>query len=518
MPLLPRSRLSTWILLSGVLLLAGLYAVWLWTDALTDLGGDSAGYLIISRLYSPYHAASAATLAFKNAIITPPLFPLLLTLVDGGYHFLAAHLLVGGFAVASSIALYWWLSNEGFRWWIAALVALLFAILPITMQTAFNIWTEFPYLFFSMAAIALLTRTPNGPTRTDWYGAAAMVACSCLIRVAALPLLAAFLLYLALRRPGQWLAMALTAALPFIIWALYSSLNERGAGSYVNHFVDVYAGDPVGKLIMQCRIEYGAVFHAWKTGWLQYSSSGELHGIVTGFWYVCIVGWLVRLVRLKFDAIYGLLYLAELFMWPHPEEAARYSFVLYPLFIGSGFLLLALLPKRMAEPGGRPYLTATAVVVMLLTVLPAAVHDLDLFNADIPPEIEAARHTQDWYTNSRYYAVADGYYYQRLFRHIGAIGEQVAPGECVYAIKPTLVTLFADRTGEGPPKISAGEAQFNAEIGKCRYAYVLPFPSPSFPQALYPMDRLGTRAKILSRLEGASGNIDGALIEIQPAK
>lgn len=516
MATLPRPRRSTWILFAGILLLAGLYATWVWTDALTDLGGDSGAYLIISRLYSPWHAPSAATLAYKNVIVSPPLFPLMLSLVDGGYHLLAAHLLVAACAIASVTAMYFWLKREAFHGWVAAIMALVFALLPITLMTMFNIWSEFPYLFFSMAAIASLATSDGEPTQRGWFAAAAMAACASLIRVAALPLLAAFLLYLLLRRPKNWIVLGIAAALPFATWALYSSLRETGAGSYVNHFTDVYAGDPIGKLIRQCSMEYDAVFKSWKTGWLQFSSSTELHGIVTGFWYLCIAGWLYRLVRLKFDAIYCLLYLIELFLWPHPEEAARYSFVLYPVFIGSGFLLASAVPKRIAEPNGRPYLAGLGAVVMLLAMLPAFAYDLDLFNAEVPVEIAETRHTQEWYTLHHYYAKVNGYFEHKLFAHLKSIAGEVASNDCIYATKPTLVTLFADRVAMVPPNAAASDTQFNAGIAACRYAYVTTIISPSFPEAFYPQHRLGERAHIVSEVGDSSGNRYGVLLEIKP--
>ncbi len=522
MPLPPRLqpllRPSFWLPILCLAGLATLYAVWVWSNALTDLGGDSATYLIISRLYSPYHSASDAALAFKSGIFSPPMFPFLLSLVDGGYHFLAAHLLVAFFAVASAVALYFWLKREDVPLPIAGSIALLFALLPATMQTALNIWSEFPALFFSMAAVALLAQTRRGqatPSAT-WFAAAAMVACACLTRVAALSLLGAFLLTLLIHRPRKFLLIGAVAALPFLSWAAYSALMERGAGVYAHVLASGYEGDPVTKFLIQINVEYDAVLRAWKMGWLQYSSSAELHGIVGGFLLLCVAGCLYRLVNLRFDALYALLYAIELFVWPHPEEAARYSFVLYPILIASGLLLLKALPRNISRPGGKPYLLGLGAGVAILCALPAIAYDLEIFFGPIPAEIEAARHTQDWYAGNRYYATVNAYFYRRLFGNLAEIDRIVAPDQCIFAIKPSLITLLSDRKGTALPRIVDSDATFNEGIGKCRYVYVLPFASPSFPQMFYPMERLGDRAKIVSRIDDDAGNLDGALLEITP--
>ncbi len=511
------SRLASAVLIAGLLVLSAIYATWVWSNTLTDLGGDSAAYLIISRLYSPYHAASEAVLAYKNGIISPPLFPLFLAIADGGYHLLAAHLVVAAFAVASTVMLYCWLRKETLEAWAAAAIALLVSILPITLFTVFNIWTEFPYLFFSLATIAALAAGKEKPLAARaWYLAAAMVACACLIRVAALPLLAAFLLYLLLQRPANLVRYGLLAILPFGLWEVYSSLSETGAGSYVDQLVKGYSGDFLGKLVAQCRGEYSAVFSAWKMGWIQFSSSTELHAIIEGFWYLCLAGWLFRLARLRFDAIYVLIYLIQLFIWPHPEEASRYSFVLFPVFIASGFLLVAALPKPLSRPSGKPYTIALAIGVMFLTPLSSLGFDIDRFLGDIPPEIESARHTMDWYVGSRPYAAINARFASRLTRHLVDIDRYVAPNQCIFAIKAPIVTLLSDRVSTMPPAAAENDAQFNAGIAKCRYAYVISSTSRSFPQMYYPKDRLGARAKILSRFDDDGGDMDGALLEISP--
>ena len=513
---LREARWPKFIVAFGFLALACFYSMWAWTDRLTDLGGDSAAYLIISRLYSLYHAPSTVVLAYKDGIVSPPLFPFLLSLADGGYHFLAAHLVVAFFALASVAALYFWLRAQSWNIWLGAAIALIFALLPATILTIFNIWTEFPYLFFSLASIAALEwgeQSPASSTRA-WYVGAVMVACASLIRVAALPLLAAFLLHLLIRRPRRFVAIGLVAALPFAAWALYSSLAETGAGSYVNHFVNVYSSDPVGKFITQCRVEYGAVFATWQAGWLGGSFSGLLHTLVTGFWFLCIAGWLYRLASLKFDALYTLLYAILLFLWPHPEEAARYAFVLYPILIANAFQLIAALAKHVPGMRNQLGIAGLAVGVMLLCALPGTAINTKRF-LDTPDEYLAARHTQGWYGEDQFSTKGFAQFQNRFFNDLAGLDKFVPPGECVFAIKPTIIWLLTDRRSMGPPGTALNDEQFNKGIKQCRFAYVIPFSSTTFGKTFYPMDRLGERATIINRVNDDAGGLDAALLEIK---
>jgi hypothetical protein len=129
--------------------------------------------------------------------------------------------------------------------------------------------------------------------------------------------------------------------------------------------------------------------------------------------------------------------------------------------------------------------------------------------------MQAVRHMSDWYTTNRYIALSNAYFNKKLFQDLGGMSRQVAPDQCVYAIKPTLVSLFADRIGKGPPPASLSAEQFNAAIPACRYAYVMGIQSPSFPDAYYPKERLGDRAKVVSQLDDTSGGPIAILLEIE---
>lgn len=516
----PTSSRAKYMLVVVFLSLAGLFAAWVWNSELTELGGDSAGYLLMARYYSPFHAASAATVAYKSQIITPPLFSWLLAMVDGGNNLIAAHLVVAFFAVASAAILCIWLRRESLPILLCAVVAIIFAIMPSTLFQVFNIWTEFPYIFFSLAATALLTHAEQSSSSSTWFGAAVMVACASLIRAASLPLLVAFLVFLVYKHPRKLLPIGLIAFVPFVIWAVYSSYTESGASgggsNYIKQMLDAYASNPLDRLAQQLRGEYKAILAAWKSAWLGATLSVSLTKFIWGFGLICICGWLFRLKSLRFDAIYVSLYLVMLFVWPHPEEALRYSFVLYPVFIAQGFLLISMMSRRIPDLRGHSLALGVMAGTLIISLLPMLTYNVKRFFDEVPEDLAAVKHRSEWYNEDSMQAFYQENFQLRLFDQFREANRIVLPQDCIFSIKPTIVTFISDRMSYTPPKTTVDEKQFNAEIKKCRFAYVMPFTSPSFGVSSYPMARLGDRAKILTKLDDGQAQMESGLIEITP--
>lgn len=494
--------------------LAAMLIAWTWSGELSEFGGDSAAYLLISRLYSPYHPVSQAVLAFKSQIIYPPLFPFFLAIVDGGYNLFAAHILVAIFLFLSAFALHIWMRQEGFPFLLRLIVAFVWCLIPANLLQVFNIWTEYPYIFFSLATVVALSDDQSVTPLKNWYWAAIFVACATLIRTAALPLCFAFLAYSLLKQPRYFLRLAAISIIPIVVWALYSGHTEQGSGSYVKQLAEMYSGDPLQKFLHQLAMEFAAVKLAWPSSWLGTSHSPLLALIANIFGCICLVGWLYRLIKLRFDAIYAGIYLLLLFMWAHPEEASRYAMVIYPIFVVSGFSLVYQLSK-MVEGGALPRLLPVFTAgILIIVLIPTWVLYAERYLEPTTDEISTVRHSDYWYFLDDNSAKRDAYFQVHLFHHLREIAKGIAPDECIFSIKPPIVTLFTDRSSFNPPKINVDDQEFDVAIQKCHYAYVLPFDSPSFPGVFYPMQRLGQRAKLVSQFNDGAGQMYGGLLEI----
>jgi len=233
---------------------------------------------------------------------------------------------------------------------------------------------------------------------------------------------------------------------------------------------------------------------------------------------VCLAGWIYRLKSLRFDALYVTVYLCMLLAWPHPEEALRYSLVLYPIFVAYGFMWLARFVPQQGEMRQKSWVIGGILALLVLSMLPTLVTNVRYFQEKVPDEIRGAKHIPEWYGSDRLRARQNSLFHARLITHLKEVRPLVPENECVFAIKPTVVTLYLSRSSYIPPKISEDKGRFMEKMRACRFAYVLALVSPSYAAPLYPWERLGERAKLLStqRLFGEDGPVVGALIEIIP--
>ncbi|MBV8063534.1 MAG: hypothetical protein JOY51_08060, partial [Nevskia sp.] len=122
-------RTAAWASASyAVLCLA--YLLWGYADDLTDLGGDSAMYVLMARQLSPFHTASTVLTEAVRSAAYPPLFPLLIGLCGGGM--LAGHLLAVACLLAALPVLFLWLRSEGLAAGSGLWLTAVFALMPGT--------------------------------------------------------------------------------------------------------------------------------------------------------------------------------------------------------------------------------------------------------------------------------------------------------------------------------------------------------------------------------------------------
>lgn len=507
------------VLLAGYAALWTGYAVWVWSTDISYLGGDSAGYLLAAQAYSPWSESSPLLQAYARQIIYPPLFPALLAAAGGG-SIPAAHLVVAGCLLLALIPLYGWLRSEGLYSAGAASAALIFAALPGTLLVTLDVWTENLYLLLSLGAVLAGARAHDNKASPAWWFLAAFVALATLTRVAAVPLLAAFWVYALQQRPRRLLLLLSASTLPFVVWILAVRNSQTGISGYTQQLQERYAASLFEVLAKQVSSEASALIESWRFAWLLESASPVLVALVFIFGATCLTGAVWRLWQRRFDGLYGAFYALLLLGWPHPEEALRYSYVLYPLWIGQGMLLVANLPWRRTSAAARGAAPVVLVAAGLaLALAPSLAFMAGRFLEPVPPGLETARHTWDWYRLDREQARYRALRHARMLRHLKVVGPGLPADACVFSIKPQIVMLYARRVSVVPPKSEVtGEAFWNA-MAQCRYVYAMPFASPSFREPFYPLARLGERARALSAEPMGSGPDSGwagALVEVLP--
>lgn len=506
---------------AGSVLLAAAFAAlgigylgWVWVDDLTELGGDSAMYMLMAHQLSPFHQASAVFAQAVQGSAYPPLFPLLIALGGGGM--LAGHLVVALSLLGALLLLHRWLRDEGFGRFQAAALTGAFALMPGTYLLSLSIWSENPCLLLSLAAIAAVHRAERRPDQTwlPWLAAAA-VALATLTRVAALPLLGAFALHLLLRRPKRWPPLLAAAALPFVAWAVLSHTHQSGFSQYLAQFSDAYGG--ISAIAGRTAMEALRLNDAWQQAWIGKTvSGGALHGPVGVLGLLCLAGCLWRLRRLRFDAVYVVLYAALLLAWPYPAEAERLGYAVVPVLLVQGLMLIRAISSLLCDRRqllGWAWLAATT-----LLLLPALLTSWQFYRQPVPDGLGLLKHTQEWYGDDRLKAVPAALVTVINLGELRMVGDAVPEGDCIFAIKPSVVTLYSERGSRTPPT-TLDENTFERELLRCRYAYPMALVSPSYPDPYYPLRRIIGHGRVLSAAEGGDSDhwdTYGLLVDLRP--
>lgn len=499
------AAVTRWALPAGFAGLAAAYIAWGWSDQITDFGGDSAAYMLQARLLSPFTEHSAVLAEAVRATPFPPVFPLLVGLLGAG--FLAGHLVVIASLLAALLCLNRWLREEGMGGGASAAVTLVFALMPGTYFPALNIMSENPYVAASLLCILLERRAADAGKAAVrlWWLAAGCAAAATLVRTAALPLLLALALRLVLLRPRGWFWMIVSSALPGAAWFAWSAFGRGGISVYAQQAAPLYHGGLAGRLLAQIGAELPAMLIGWVEDWLGEGRSNALAAIAILAGVICLCGWIRRLAALRFDGIYVGLYLALLVVWPFPDAAQRLGYVIVPVLLAQGGLLLhAVFARRM--PAAR-LAAVFALGLAALPLLPTLALTVSRFIEPAPEGLALVRHTPGWYrVMDQRTGVLSVRFLTMILDDLPRAASRVPPGECIFAEKPTIVTLYSGRMSYFPPPYGIGDEQFRSAIGKCRYAYVLALTSPSFPEPLYPLRQLQDRVTPLSVVKPEDGS------------
>ncbi len=484
---------------------APFYFTWTWNDGIGELGGDGANYLMMAQHYSPYRSANPAAAEAATFSRFPPLYPLVLAWLDPAVDLPHAHAATTACLMLALIALYAWLRREGTPAGQAALLVLLFAALPGSWLAGLSVQSEYLYLLLSLVALTLMAVYQRGGRNEALYAAALAVAAAVLTRTIGISLFAPLIVML-WRAPRRSGFIALTmAVLPLLAWHLLHQ-SEEGYGEALN---SVYGGRERGALRTQLAAELPALRSGFGDNFLL---TAHLRFLADALGLLALAGIVWRAVRLRPDGIYLVAYLTVLLVWPYPEHAQRFLWVLVPLLLAQPMLSIAEFLREPVDARIPRLITAASAGTMLLMVLPALALAADRYRSAAYTELPGARGFVSWYG-------ADPASSERLvstqvtiINAMRAIQEQVSASDCVIATRPDLVDYFGRRRSVFPPLNSVPDSQLVASLRQsgCLYVFGMSGTDSRFPDSLYPLRRLGPELEILyvSRLGEAASHRD----------
>jgi hypothetical protein len=479
-----RISITEFIQVAVFLLLASAYYLWTWSDNLRDLGGDSAIYLLTAQYYSPWSAHSDVAADFARASSYPPLFPLLLGGAGLGGNVAVAHAVTTSFLLSVVLLFYVWLRALRQSQLAAGMSALVFMLLPGTYAQALSILSENLYLLCTLFALVAVA---HFETERDvrWLWAAVVgVALSMLTRSAGMAVYLAFLAYLIVWGAPQRWRLGFAALLPFVLWQVLHGLNQPG---YISSFAGKYAADGWSAILAQLHVQMVAVGSGWLENFVT-NSVGVPVAVIIGA--ACLAGMVRRLYQRQFDGFYVLAYLLLVVLWPFPAESKRLVFPILPVLLVQGVVLMTKLPEVIIAK--RQFKVAYLLFFgsILLIIFPAALLTATQFvggGAGDRGFINVAR--AGILPDNRLVWGSETYAVENDLRKLHV---QFHDKDCIYSIKPSIVSFYTSVKSILPPAAEVGADQFRrmtAESG-CRFYYVMAFVSPTYKESLYPLDRL----------------------------
>jgi len=472
------------LLLAGLAALLALFTLW-WAGSgtlLADFGGDNAIYFLTANHYSPYGVAHAAAAEFAARSVYPPLYAWLLALSGGGTSLAAAHQVTALVIIAAGCAVFALARALGMSRGVATTVLVLCAFARISLLEGLEIHSEHLYLACWASAAVLLAREPPRPRILLLAGLA--VGAAYLTRSFGLTLGASLMLWLLIRRPPRaWLA-----ALPVLAAVLYLALAHGGNARYVHDLVALYQAHGI---VARLAVNVAAVPDAWLGVFGVQGQAGFMPALPAVLAAAALIGLLLRLRVLAFDALSVLAYVTLMILWPYPAEYERMCYPLLPFA-----LLYAVLGVRALAPRiDARVAAALPLLVCLAAIAPFAL--LVQSRLAAPPADPALRpylRSSVWFDPNPAAAFPTLGYQRAITEALFDIKGtgRIPPGDCLLAIKPSVVALYSGLPVDGFPPFEVETEAMRARLaaGRCRYLFMMMGASPSFPQFYYPYARL----------------------------
>ncbi len=496
------SRINSWdqsrkyllLLIIGYLLLAIFYYAWTWSHELSDFGGDNAVYLLTAQHYSPWSSRSEIAEFFSSRSQFPPLYPFVLGLFDGGHNLLIAHILTTSFFLFFLLVFYHWQLSQGLSSIHAALVALLFALLPGTLTWSLSILSESTYMFLSCLVLLAVSKAETSADNKWYWTAAIFIAAACMTRTIGIALLAAFSLHLLTTRPPRWLFMIMAAAFPNMVWAMFAGQDD---GNYLVSLIKHYQTSFYFALTLTIESTSAAL----RDGWVQNiagSQSGKIPLLVIAA--ICLMGMVHRVYTRKLDGVYVAFYLLIILLWPHPPHAQRFIYVITPILIVQGWLFINHSLRLFPAIKTNKYLFALYYCSLLIVAMPVILHIFGRYTEPVPEEYVEFSHSAHWYIPDRKFALRNTMFRKSISGSMRELTKTVSADDCVYSIQPSIVSYYSGRLSKTVPRANVDDDAFFKALSEspCRYFYMMNFTSPGYTEEFYPFQRVAGSLRVIS--------------------
>jgi hypothetical protein len=315
----------------GIFLLFAVYSFtiinFVWIDGLSSFASDSANYLLMALYMSPWQEPTEAVKAIWPNQFYPPFFPIILALTGAAHNLVAAHIVTTVFLLASLPLIYYFSRHCFATHWQAIGITTIFSLSPSTWLNSLGILSENLYMFLSFVLLLMFQRI-------------------CHFNYKLISLFSLLLSALILTRSIGVAMFFAYLIVGFILW----QQKKLQIGKYFTPIIIVITVNLMAKFldksilpdpyIYQLKLlditgQPAVLVNTWFASWQYYWVDDLIipHLFVLLLGVLACIGLIIRLKKLKFDALYLLAYLGILLVWPHPGQALRFIYPIYAILI-----------------------------------------------------------------------------------------------------------------------------------------------------------------------------------------
>lgn len=456
-----------------------------WQGEVVGLVADDAVYVLLADYFSPYSQQLRQGAAFVSRHgVFPPGYPLFLALLGAdSQHLYYAHVLTTFVILAACWACARYLLSMGAAFALALAYLAVFFFLPRTLLQHIELLSEPLYLLLSMLALLTCENLRGG---RDSYGVcwlAVLICLATLTRTAGIALLVAFIFwqFSSAGRNRVWMALLL-AIIPLLIWEGLKSIVYAQPKSYSQDLLNTYRLYDLEVLLQQLVRNFSALWAGWRQ-YLDVNTQPSSLPAAILLPLCAVPALLLRLKQFRLDAIYFVLYLSMILMWPYPDHIARFLYPVVPL--GICYVLLSI--GLLREKRGRAYLHAMVLGLTLLAAAPSTAQILYKSVVRDDAVLGGYGKTHILYRNVESLRTIENNV--RILRELAKAmqisGTLVPEGECVYATHFEMFMYFGRRYSR---PITDTEVRNKTMVtsSECRYLLVNwsnshPYAKPGYP-------------------------------------
>ncbi len=504
--LVPTAVASACVLLFAPI--AALYIYLCYRHAFTGVISDSAVYALLADHFTMLAGSDRGLAAFLLAHYPfPPLYPMALGVLGGGSHNPELTYVASGLFLLAGIGTYaWWVKGESRSTGFAVALALTFALLPITILHLVVLLSEHLYVFLTLLALAAYGRAAQ---QHSWLLAAGLSAGLAAVTrsigfTLVLPLCA---LILVRHRNRAGLLAALAAITPMLAWSAYTHVAGFGV-DYLHILMAKTGGNPISDLAARAWTNLYVLWAYWVKS---FDISLTLHARWTASALLVLagIGFLESLKAGRLDALYLLLYLGVIVVWPYPDQDHRFLFPVFPLLLWHGAQGARSIGHHLGQARLEKLLPGSFIVIAAVLSIPSW-HDMYWrFGEGSASDLADYARTPEWLLEpDPRKARETSLFMQRLYASMKTMRNRVPAQDCVWAVAPPYVMLHAGLRSLATPSPQVQDEDFYQRLRQCPYVFMMAVsstPDNGLPP-MYPFRRIRDHMQVLDVRYSDPGN------------